>query len=390
MDLTLVDLPGLTKAGDQTSKPGSLEKSWNWTTCFVGPFSEPWTIKKWDLSSIWGYHWNIIEISHLNPLVLHATCQVPTADQPKDMPQKIRRPGRLRGLFFLFIVAPPFLISPARRLHACHISLSLSLHHWHHLHTLHCLTPHVAAAITQGLGEDVCGETQQHHLSRLCCQRWLGYLWCTGLGTRSGSSRLAHRDLTEKIQRDLRFALWCFRDRPQIQQFRDWTKNAVTIWEGMTLMLQLSIYHVSIIYCHVYDWKEEPLVVWLFFGLWFVMFSVIVFWGWSFDQVWLRWCWQCHLGPTGWCISTSFGLHRSGLQDDAVRFLGSQWTQVKHGSSQICFKCVSRDITILLMERSEAASQAGLTFEEALKVNSGCELKIVANSRKAQEIMAKV
>ncbi len=271
-----------------------------------------------------------------------------------------------------------------------YLSLSLSLHHWHHLHTLHCLTPHVAAAITQGLGEDVCGETQQHHLSRLCCQRWLGYLWCTGLGTRSGSSRLAHRDLTEKIQRDLRFALWCFRDRPQIQQFRDWTKNAVTIWEGMTLMLQLSIYHVSIIYCHVYDWKEEPLVVWLFFGLWFVMFSVIVFWGWSFDQVWLRWCWQCHLGPTGWCISTSFGLHRSGLQDDAVRFLGSQWTQVKHGSSQICFKCVSRDITILLMERSEAASQAGLTFEEALKVNSGCELKIVANSRKAQEIMAKV
>ena len=63
---------------------------------------------------------------------------------------------------------------------------------------------------------------------------------------------------------------------------------------------------------------------------------------------------------------------------------------MKHGSSQICFKCVSRDITILLMERSEAASQAGLTFEEALKVNSGCELKIVANSRKAQEIMAKV
>ena len=27
MDLTLVDLPGLTKAGDQTGKPGSLEKS---------------------------------------------------------------------------------------------------------------------------------------------------------------------------------------------------------------------------------------------------------------------------------------------------------------------------------------------------------------------------
>lgn len=92
--------------------------------------------------------------------------------------------------------------------------------------------------------------------------------------------------------------------------------------------------------CHVYDWTAESLAVWMFFGLWFV-FSVIVFWGWSFDQVWLRWCWQCHLGPAGWCISTSFGLHRSGLQDD-TRFLVPHWTQVKHGSSQICFKCVSR------------------------------------------------
>lgn len=122
-------------------------------------------------------------------------------------------------------------------------------------------------------------------------------------------------------------------------------KNA--LWkdsEDMTSLCYNQIFKNLSPSCHVYDWTAESLVVWMVYGLWFAnfcVFSVIVFWGWSFDQVWLRWCWQCHLGPAGWCISTSFGLHRSGLQDD-TRFLVPHWTQVKHGSSQICFKCVSR------------------------------------------------
>ena len=157
-------------------------------------------------------------------------------------------------------------------------------------------------------------------------------------------------------------------------------KKVRRLWRHDILMVQSNI-QKSIPSCHVYDWTAESLVVWMFFGLWFANFcefSVMVFWGWSFDQVWLRWCWQCHIGPAGWCISTSFGLHRSGLQDD-TRFLVPHWTQVKHGSSQIC------------LERSEAASQAGVTFEEALKVYrvSG-SLASHENSPKSQYIFMSI
>ena len=122
MDLTLVDLPGLTKAGDQTGIFGiwklwesvkldnmfcwTLSSSYRWhlgtTWNYMKPFQK-WNL--FNLFSVWRYHCVHIDIitTTESPISIPSsfTCQVPTADQPKDMPQKIRRPGRHRGLFLL-------------------------------------------------------------------------------------------------------------------------------------------------------------------------------------------------------------------------------------------------------------------------------------------------
>ena len=116
MDLTLVDLPGLTKAGDQTGIFGiwklwesvkldnmfcwTLSSSYRWHGGTTWNYMKPF--QKWNLFNLFSV-WRDIITTTESPISIPSsfTCQVPTADQPKDMPQKIRRPGRHRGLFLL-------------------------------------------------------------------------------------------------------------------------------------------------------------------------------------------------------------------------------------------------------------------------------------------------
>ena len=120
MDLTLVDLPGLTKAGDQTGIFGiwklwesvkldnmfcwTLSSSYRWHGGTTWNYMKPF--QKWNLFNLFSV-WRDIITTTESPISIPSsfTCQVPTADQPKDMPQKIRRPGRHRGLFFLGRIA---------------------------------------------------------------------------------------------------------------------------------------------------------------------------------------------------------------------------------------------------------------------------------------------